>query len=127
MAKATVRLTPTGTWIEIEAESVVDAFKLAADYSESFSEKECGACKSKNLRYEHRQDKEQHDYYSIRCMDCACILDFGQKKVGKTLFAKRKDKDNNWLPNKGWKKWERQQQQAAPAPAAPTDDDETPF
>ena len=127
MSKATVRITPTGVWIEVESESVVDAFKMAANYQEAFGETQCGSCQSKNLRYEHRQDKEQHDYYSVRCMECSCVLDLGQHKVGKTLFAKRKDKDNNWLPNKGWHKWERQQQQSAPAKAAQPDDDETPF
>ena len=38
-------------------------------------------------------------------MDCGAKLAFGVMKKGGRLFPKRKDKENNWLPNGGWVKW----------------------
>ena len=48
---------------------------------------------------------EGNDYYELRCGNCGGILSFGQHKKGGTLFPKRKDDNNNYLPNKGWHKW----------------------
>jgi hypothetical protein len=51
---------------------------------------------------------EGNDYFEIRCADCGAILAFGQHKKGVTLFPKRKDDDGNYLPNRGWHKWTKE-------------------
>ena len=40
--------------------------------------------------------------------ECGAELRFGQHKSGKTLFAKRKDEQGNWLDHGGWMKFQRQ-------------------
>ena len=76
-----------------------------AGQKEIFAEEKCGLCSSSNLRFVVR-NVDGNDYYELRCNDCGAILAFGQHKKGGTLFPKRKDDDNNWLPNKGWHKWQ---------------------
>jgi len=72
---------------------------------EIFSEEKCGLCGSTSLRFIVR-NVEGNDYYELRCNDCGAVLAFGQHKKGGTLFPKRKDDDGNYLPNKGWHKWQ---------------------
>jgi len=110
MAKATIRYnTGTGYQIEVSAEDVRSAVRSMAELQEFFGQTECGKCQAKQLIADHRQDKEGHDYYSLSCAKCGARLDFGQNKTGGTLFAKRKDKEGNWLPDSGWVVWKRRQ------------------
>lgn len=89
---------------EIEAEGQKELFKSVANVQEIFGEESCGACKSESLRFCVR-NVDSNDYYELRCLDCGAILPFGQHKKGGTLFPKRKDENNNWLPDRGWYKW----------------------
>ena len=94
--------------IEFDAEGVKDAVKVMSEYMEVFGNQECGKCKSKSVFPEHRTDAEGHDYYSMKCLSCGAQLSFGQYKKGGGLFTKKKDKDNNWIPNNGWLTWQEQ-------------------
>lgn len=127
MSKVTVRLTPTGTWIECESATVVEAFKQIAAYQQVFSEKACGACGSTKIAYQHRTTRDGKDIFEIACQECKCALTFWPHKEGGTLFAKRWDSERKCEVGKnGWVKYERQQQAAPSQPSAP-EDDPTPF
>lgn len=89
---------------ELEASGQKEIFKELALIQEIFSEEKCGLCSSTNLRFVVRS-VESNDYYELRCNECGAVLAFGQHKKGGTLFPKRKDDDGNYLPNKGWHKW----------------------
>lgn len=91
---------------ELEASGQKEIFKELALIQEIFSEEKCGLCGSKNLKFIVR-NVEGNDYYELRCSDCGALLAFGQHKKGGTLFPKRKDDNNNWLPNNGWHKWQK--------------------
>lgn len=109
MANAKVRVQCGRAWLEVDVSSVKEAVKALSEYTEVFGEQSCGACQSDQLSYEHRQDNEGHDYYTLKCRACGAQLDFGQHKVGNTLFAKRKDKSGNALGKNGWYKWQDRQ------------------
>ena len=94
--------TPTGRLtFEMELASGKQAFEVVAAIQELFEEADCGCCQSKNIRCDVRE-YDQNKYYKLCCNDCAAQLDFGQKKDGKTLFVKRRDKEGQDLPNRGW-------------------------
>lgn len=86
---------------ELEGEGQKEIFKELATIQEIFSEEKCGLCGSENIRFVVR-NVEGNDYYELRCIDCGAVLAFGQHKKGGTLFPKRKDDDGNYMPNKGW-------------------------
>ena len=89
---------------ELEASGQKEIFKELALIQEIFSEEKCSLCNKDNLKFVVRS-VEGNDYYELRCSDCGAVLSFGQHKKGGTLFPKRKDDDNNYLPNKGWYKY----------------------
>ena len=89
---------------ELEGSGQKEIFKELALIQEIFSESKCGICGSTNIKFIVRT-VEGNDYYELRCMDCGAVLSYGQHKKGGTLFPKRKDDNNNWLPNGGWHKW----------------------
>jgi len=89
---------------ELDGAGQKEVFKELAAIQEIFGEESCGLCKSKNLKFIVR-NVEGNDYFEIRCGDCGAILSFGQHKKGGTLFPKRKDDEGNYLPNRGWHKW----------------------
>lgn len=89
---------------ELEGSGQKEIFKELALIQEIFAEEKCGLCGSTNLRFVVRS-VDGNDYYELRCADCNAVLSYGQHKKGGTLFPKRKDDDNNYLPNKGWHKW----------------------
>lgn len=91
---------------ELEASGQKEIFKELAIIQEIFSEDKCELCKNQNFRFVVRS-VDGNDYYELRCFDCGGILTFGQHKKGGTLFPKRKDDNNNWLPNKGWHKYQK--------------------
>jgi hypothetical protein len=92
---------------EIEAEGQKEVFKELAIIQEIFSEDKCGLCNKDNIKFVVR-NVDGNDYYELRCQDCGAILSFGQHKKGGTLFPKRKDDNNEYLPNKGWHKWSKE-------------------
>ena len=93
---------------ELEGAGQKEIFKDLALIQEIFSEDTCNLCTKSSLRFIVR-NVEGNDYYELRCNDCGAVLSFGQHKKGGTLFPKRRDDDNNWLPNNGWHKWQKNQ------------------
>lgn len=93
---------------ELEGEGQKEIFKELATIQEIFSEEKCGLCGSNNIRFVVR-NVDGNDYYELRCLDCGAVLAFGQHKKGGTLFPKRKDDDGNYMPNKGWHKFVKEQ------------------
>lgn len=91
---------------EMEADGQKEIFKELAIIQEIFSEDKCGVCGSNNIKFVVRS-VDGNDYYELRCNEAKCgsTLSFGQHKKGGTLFPKRKDDDNNYLPNRGWHKY----------------------
>lgn len=83
------------------------AFEFIADTQDIFGETCCGVCKSPDIKFESREDKEGHKYYKMRCKACGAQFEFGQNRVGETLFSKRWDKENKRpMPNGGWFHWQ---------------------
>jgi len=89
---------------ELEGSGQKEIFKELAIIQEIFAEEKCGLCSKNNLRFVVRT-VDSNDYYELRCNDCGAVLAFGQHKKGGTLFPKRKDDDGNYMPNKGWHKF----------------------
>ncbi len=94
--------------IEVEGEKQKDVFRELSQAQEVFQHEACGKCKGTELRFVVR-NVEDNDFYEIHCLKCRARLSFGQHK-GKegTLFPRRKDKENEWLPNGGWMKYNPQ-------------------
>ena len=95
---------------EVEGEGQKEIFKGLASVQEIFGEDKCGVCNNSNFRFVVR-NVEDNDYYELRCnnFDCGATLSFGQHKKGGTLFPRRKDDEGNWLPSRGWHKWQKDQ------------------
>ena len=79
-------------------------FQQLANFQEIFAETTCGKCESENIRFQVR-NVDDNFYYELRCADCGSRLSFGSHKKGGGLFPKRKDSEGNWLPDRGWVKW----------------------
>ena len=90
--------------VELEGETQVDLFAQLGAFQEVFDETECGKCQSENLRFQVR-NVDDNLYYELKCMDCGARLSFGVMKKGGRLFPRRKDKEGNWRPDRGWVKW----------------------
>jgi hypothetical protein len=92
---------------EVTGETASALFREIASIQEVFdAEKTCGCCNGTDLRFIVRT-VDENDYYEISCgnQDCRARFAFGQNKKGGGLFPKRKDKENKWLPNRGWGKY----------------------
>ena len=96
--------------VELDAETQADLFEQLAYFQEVFGETGCGKCGSENLRFQVRS-VEDNLYYELRCLDCGAKLAFGAMKKGGRLFPRRKNKDGEWLPDRGWVKWNKETQQ----------------
>ena len=90
---------------ELDGAGQKELFKEIANIQEIFAESKCGVCGSENIKFVVRV-VDENEYYELRCMDCGAILSFGQHKKGGTLFPKRKNAENEYLPNNGWYKWQ---------------------
>lgn len=99
---------------EIQAEDVKTIFRQISEVQEVFdADATCGCCGSTNLRYMARK-VDDYDFYELSCKDCSARFAFGQAKKGGALFPKRKDEDGHWLPNRGWSKYQKPGEAAAP-------------
>ena len=92
------------TTVELESDTVKDAFAQLSTFQEVFGEDKCGKCGSDNLRFVVREN-DGNSYYEIRCQECGAKLSFGANKVGGGLFPRRKDAEGDWLSDRGWQKW----------------------
>lgn len=108
--------------LSFEFEGATDRaiFAQLAEIQEVFEEAACGCCRSTSLRYEVREF-DAYKYYKLLCTACGATLDFGQHKVGESLFPKRRDKDGNDLPNDGWYVYRAAGPDSATAGASPFD------
>lgn len=96
--------------IDIDKETQKEVFKELAAFEEVFGEGVCGKCNSDNVKCVVREN-DGNEYYEMRCNSCGARLSFGVHKKGGGLFPKRKNADNEYLPDKGWQKWNSKTQQ----------------
>lgn len=92
--------------VELEGDTQKDLFSNLAKFQEIFGETSCGKCGSTNLKFVVR-NVDDNEYYEIRCLDCGARLQFGCNKKGGGLFPKKKDENGNWLPDRGWVKYNK--------------------
>ena len=90
--------------VTFDCDTQKDLFAQLASFEEVFGETACGKCGSENLRFVVREN-DGNEYYELRCNDCGAKLAFGVNKKGGGLFPRRKNQDGEWLPDKGWTKW----------------------
>lgn len=104
----TITKTVGSVTIGVEAEKMTDAFKDLSNLEEVFGISCCGKCGCEDLTHVVRKDTEENEYYELRCTNknCRAKLSFGVHKKGGGIFPKRKDKDDKWLPDGGWMKWD---------------------
>jgi len=90
--------------VEFNVDTPKELFAQLGSFQEVFGEVACGKCGSENLRFVVRTN-DGNEYHELRCNDCGAKLAYGVNKTGGGLFPRRKDADGNWLPDKGWTKW----------------------
>lgn len=104
--------------VKLEGKTQSEIFEQLAQFQEVFENTECviktdkGEKSSNKVRFVVREDKEENKYYEIHCVDSdpqlrGKKLAFGQHKKGGSLFPRRKDGEN-WLPNNGWVKFNKE-------------------
>jgi hypothetical protein len=94
---------------EIDGDTQRDLFEQIASMSEVFGSTCCSKCKSGNIRYIVRTNKEDDKFYEILCLDCFAKLSFGCNKKGGSLFPHRYDAENKKpLANGGWLKYNKE-------------------
>ena len=90
--------------VEINTESVKEAFKELAIFQEVFDEDCCQLCYNEDLQFVVRK-VDGNDFYELKCKKCYGKLAFGQHKTGNSLIPKRKNGGGAYDNNKGWHKW----------------------
>lgn len=91
--------------VEVEGETTRDCFDKISSAVEIMSNSRCGACDSENVVPVVRENGGNH-FREFSCLDCGCRLAFGQRRQDGEMYPRRKDKDGNWLNNRGWVKWQ---------------------
>ena len=96
---------------EITGATQQEVFEELAKIQEVFdTENTCGVCDGTSIKYQHR-NVQGNDFHELVCRNpnCRARFSFGHSKQDKgALFPKRKNKDNEWLPNRGWEKYNPQ-------------------
>lgn len=105
-----VRYTAGRLSTEFEGNQV-EIFGRLAEFQEIFEETTCGKCGKNNLRYVVRE-VDGNSYHELHCKDCRAKLAFGQHKNTNTLFPKRKSPDGDYLPDRGWMRWDNKTKKA---------------
>jgi len=90
--------------VELDGDTQREIFSQLSSFQEVFDETVCAKCGSDDVRFVVR-NVDDNLYYELKCNECGAKLAFGAMKKGGGLFPKRKDKDGNWLPNRGWVKY----------------------
>lgn len=102
---------------EITGGSPKDIFEGIADVQDVFeADEKCGCCNSDNIRFNVREvtkGPKTFKYFELRCLECWAQLQFGQNQDMKGLFPKRRDENGNSMKNRGWFKYNAQQQDDA--------------
>lgn len=102
---------------KIEGGSDKDIFAGIARVQETFeADSSCGLCKSADITFRVRdvtKGNKTFTYHELRCQACGGRFDFGQNQDMKSLFPKRKDENGNWLPNRGWYKYQPKTEEGA--------------
>jgi len=101
--KVTYKSSNNRLTLEAEGDSK-EIFEQLAVFDEVFNQGTCEATQSTNIAFRVREI-DGNKYYEVYAKDTGHALSFGQTKTGNKLFPRRKDKDGNWLDNKGWIKW----------------------
>lgn len=111
--EAQFRTRSGALFIKFEAPNQKALFEELARHQEVFdSDTHCGCCGKPNLRFRVRNvtDKKnptrKYNYYELACLDCGARLSYGQSNDQVSLFPKRTDENGNWLPNRGWYKYQ---------------------
>jgi hypothetical protein len=78
-----------------------ECFTELASAAEVFGQASCGSCGSE-LVVPVVREVDGNTYYEMRCQSCGCTLGFGQRKIDGKLYPRRKSKEGDWLPNRGW-------------------------
>lgn len=94
--------------VELEADDQRAMFEELASVQEVFGEGKCGKCKSEDVHFVVRTDKDDNKYYEMLCQNCRAKLMYGCMKKGGKLFSKKK-LDDKWLPDHGWVKYSKEQ------------------
>lgn len=108
--------------VKVEGRLLLDIIRGISEVEEVLQNDQCGCCKSRNVRPNHRRSGN-YDFYEMLCQDCGAALRLGVRQSDQKLFPRRKDEDGNLLANGGWKKWQGSSQEEedpefghAPAP-----------
>ena len=91
--------------VEVESDSQRAMFEELSKIQDIFGQSICGKCGKDNVKFVVRTDKDENQYYSMDCVDCRARLSFGCAKKNEELFVKRKDKEDKWISDMGWRIW----------------------
>lgn len=101
---------------EVEGTSVRDVFQQLAAMHDAFN---VGPCTTEdgpsyNIKPQKRivadtqNPKKTYEYFEWVCLDNGARLNMGQNQDGVGLFPKRKDSDGQYLENRGWVKFRKE-------------------
>lgn len=102
--------------LQAEGDSVRDVFEELAKFAEVFGDVVAVKKDWQNGKEIHdvipvvRVDDDDNKYYELKSPSTGIKKAFGCHKKGGGLFPKRKDKDDNWLPDNGWVRWDREKE-----------------
>lgn len=93
--------------VEVDGKDTKDVFSQLSGAVEVFGNSVCGACGSKEVVPNVREN-QGNTYYEMRCTNCGACLAFGQRKADGALYPKRKDhKTGQWYEHNGWLKFSK--------------------
>ena|SRR5579883_2387295 len=104
---------------EITGGTPKDIFEGIAQVQEVFeADSHCGCCNSTDIVFNVREvskNNKTFKYYELKCNSAGCRarLSFGQNQDMKNLFPKRTDDQGNYLPHRGWAKYQAPKEGAA--------------
>ena len=126
--KAHYKLKGGQVVIEIEAEKMIDLFEGLTHIEDVFGNDECQLCKSKDVRFAVRKNKDEDKFYEVQCQNSKCraklALSVNKGKEG-TMYAVKKLNGSTGLPakvddegpfdwsTKGWHKFDKNRQEGA--------------
>jgi late competence protein required for DNA uptake (superfamily II DNA/RNA helicase) len=104
MIKVKYYIDPKGSHLifDVEAETIKQLFRNIAEIQEVFEgDKTCGRCGNDHIQLRVRNPKE-FEFFELVCMTCNSTLELGETKDKKSLFPRRKDKQDKILSHRGW-------------------------